>query len=358
MPGRRPGVPNRNFPPLGLAEALLVPRKIQDEASGTTVSRLTLAELLSVSPSSSRFRELIAASRFYGLSSGGINADEFAITQLGAQAVGGDEVAVVEGLKKAVRNVAPFNKFLVTFNNKKVPSLVVFKEFLVKEAEVPQDHVDQAVEHLLADAETAGFLRMTKGGRYVDFGAEPVAAPRGDEEDGETGHRDEDAADDELDGMPEMLVEPPIPPAAPSAEPAAPKKVFIAHGKNRVPLEQLKKALDTFKVKYAVAVDEPSKGRPISKKVASLMRDECSSGIFIFTADERFLKEVPDGEPEEVWRPSENVVFELGRHVDPLREPHRDLQGERRRVPQRLLRPRVHRVREGPAGNRDRVTVQ
>ncbi|MGH9107243.1 MAG: TIR domain-containing protein [Acidimicrobiales bacterium] len=90
--------------------------------------------------------------------------------------------------------------------------------------------------------------------------------------------------------------------------------MFIAHGKNRTPLDQLKQMLDTFKVRYAVAVDEANKGRPISKKVAALMRDECSSGIFIFTADERFLREVPSkpGETEEVWRPSENVVFELG----------------------------------------------
>ena len=42
------------------------------------------------------------------------------------------------------------------------------------------------------------------------------------------------------------------------------------------------------------------------------MRDECSSGIFIFTADERFVRELASGETEEVWRPSENVVFELG----------------------------------------------
>jgi hypothetical protein len=28
-----------------------------------------------------------------------------------------------------------------------------------------------------------------------------------------------------------------------------PKKVFIAHGKNRTPLDQLKKALDQFRVK-------------------------------------------------------------------------------------------------------------
>jgi predicted nucleotide-binding protein len=71
-------------------------------------------------------------------------------------------------------------------------------------------------------------------------------------------------------------------------------------------------ALDLFKVKYAVAVDEPNKGRPISKKVAELMRNECSSGIFIFTADEQFLKGNPDGSTVEIWRPSENVVYELG----------------------------------------------
>jgi predicted nucleotide-binding protein len=91
-----------------------------------------------------------------------------------------------------------------------------------------------------------------------------------------------------------------------------PKKVFIAHGKNRTPLDQLKKALDQFKVKYAVAVDEPHRGRPISSKVAELMEKDCSSGIFIFTADERFMREGEDGSMIEVWRPSENVVYELG----------------------------------------------
>ena len=42
------------------------------------------------------------------------------------------------------------------------------------------------------------------------------------------------------------------------------------------------------------------------------MRDECASGIFIFTADECFLREDKDGQVKEVRRPSENVVYELG----------------------------------------------
>ena len=42
------------------------------------------------------------------------------------------------------------------------------------------------------------------------------------------------------------------------------------------------------------------------------MREECSAGIFIFTADEAFLKVSEDGTQEQVWRPRENVVYELG----------------------------------------------
>ena len=44
--GRASGSKNRNYPPLKLAEALQVAAAIQDEASGMTVSKLTLAELL------------------------------------------------------------------------------------------------------------------------------------------------------------------------------------------------------------------------------------------------------------------------------------------------------------------------
>ena len=64
-----------------------------------------------------------------------------------------------------------------------------------------------------------------------------------------------------------------------------PKQIFVAHGKNKKPIEQLEKILNKFKVPYKVAIDEPHRGRPISAKVAELMKN-CTSGIFIFTADE------------------------------------------------------------------------
>jgi predicted nucleotide-binding protein len=54
-------------------------------------------------------------------------------------------------------------------------------------------------------------------------------------------------------------------------------------------------------------VSEPNLGRPIPVKVRDTMM-ECGSAILLFTKDERFL----DVDNNELWRPSENVVHELG----------------------------------------------
>jgi predicted nucleotide-binding protein len=86
-----------------------------------------------------------------------------------------------------------------------------------------------------------------------------------------------------------------------------PSAIFVGHGKNRGPLEKLQKILDEFKVPYKVVVDLPNLGRPIPDKVKDTM-EECNSAILIFTKDEEFR----DADGKELWRPSENVVFELG----------------------------------------------
>lgn len=83
--------------------------------------------------------------------------------------------------------------------------------------------------------------------------------------------------------------------------------IFVAHGKNKKPLGQLKKILDEFKIPYKVATEEPNLGRPISGKVRDIM-ESCNCAILIFTADEEFK----DKDGNTLWRPSENVVYELG----------------------------------------------
>jgi predicted nucleotide-binding protein len=92
-----------------------------------------------------------------------------------------------------------------------------------------------------------------------------------------------------------------------NAEPELGQAIFVAHGKNKKPLEQLKHILEQFKIPFRVATEEPNLGRPIGSKVREVM-ESCNCAILIFTADEEFRNQKGD----QVWRPSENVVYELG----------------------------------------------
>lgn len=316
--GRKAGTPNRNYPEYGVIQALNVPQAIQDDASGMPVSRLTLSELVGRSPNASQFRKLLLASRAYGFTTGGVNAEQFELTQVGSDATGPDEVAQMAARQKGVLSIAPYRVFLTAYNGKKVPSPAAFREFLVHQASVPEQRTADCMEHVLEDARAVGFIRRLSSGEYVDLEGAEIAPAQSEHDE-----KSDDPGEDPSPGVSALREPEPAGEPRPGADgtgavlPTEPrevaaKKVFIAHGKNRTPLDQLKRMLDQFKVKYAVAIDEPHKGRPVSAKVASLMRDECSSAIFIFTADEQFVKQTPDGSAEEVWRPSENIVYELG----------------------------------------------
>jgi len=152
---RAVGSTNRNYPSLSLVDALSVARVIQEEASGQPVSRLTLAGLLGTTPNSSAFKSLIGASRAFGLTSGGINADLFGLTPLGDQVTGADEIMRERGLKRAVTNIEPYRMFVSTYNGKRVPSPAVLGEWLVKNADVPADRAEECVGRLIEDIDDA-----------------------------------------------------------------------------------------------------------------------------------------------------------------------------------------------------------
>ena len=121
-------------------------------------------------------------------------------------------------------------------------------------------------------------------------------------EDGES----KDAKEDEVAEVTTSIGDETSPQEAPlTSMPQKPKPIFIAHGKDQKPLEQLKAILDQFKIPYRVAVDEPHAGRPISEKVRALM-NECGSAIVTFTASGE------PTDPEKGAVANLNVVFELG----------------------------------------------
>lgn len=216
--------------------------------------------------------EARCSSRFYGLTTGGINATEFALTTVGKDATGENAERRVAALKAAVLNVPPYKAFFEHFVDKKVPGDPAFAEFLRKYASVPSDRVEECMEHIVADAETAGLLRSMSGGKWVDMTGIPAATSeeQGDQpddgDDGETGAV-ERATSTEGEGIP-------APVASESETPATSKRpnaIFVGHGRNKKPRDQLVKILTEYGIPHKVAEDEPNRGRPIPTKVKETM---------------------------------------------------------------------------------------
>lgn len=297
---------SRNFPPRSLEQSLVVIQAIGDKGAAKAMKRLLVADAVGRTPSSSEFKILLSASRSYGLTAGTEKADVIAPTELGLKIIRPtSEDERTAALVAAALTPELMGRVLRDFNNNKLPDASFLKNTLQRSYDVDSDHSAELSELLVANAKFSGILRSISGSSHILID-NPLPSPTVREEEGE--------AQSNVVPMESTRIGPEKVPAlpAPAVESKPPpRKIFIAHGKNRKPMESLTKLLQRFGVPHVIAVNEAHGGRPISKKVADLMQ-ECSAGIFIFTKDERFLREDAKGKTEEVWRPSENVVFELG----------------------------------------------
>jgi predicted nucleotide-binding protein len=301
---KRTKVSQSEFPNNTLEQALRVAQAIWDNFAGKGAPPHQIALAMDISPTSSAWRNLCGSSIAYGLTDGGYNASQITLTELGRRVVaptveGGDIAAKVEALLKPRVS----REFYSKYDRAKFPKDEIGRNVLV-ELGLPKDRADRSFEILKSNGEYAGVILSTRSGPFVAM----------DSRNSGVGGGLSPASTDDFNshGAPDPASE--LQSAASAGRalaPDTPKQLFVAHGKNRKPLESLRKVLNEFKIPYKVAVDEPNVGRPISAKVAELMR-ECSAGVFIFTRDEKFLKEDKDQKTSEVWRPSENVVYELG----------------------------------------------
>lgn len=301
-PVKQVKISQSDVPAATLEAALRLAQGLYDQFAGKDAAPHDVAFAIDVSPTSSAWRTLSGAAVAYGITVGASNASSIALTDLGRRIVapveeGDDEAAKIEAMLKP----RVLRDFFGKYDRAKFPRDDIAKNVLSSMG-VPKERLERAFEIIKENGRATGVIRDTRTGPFVAL-APSSRAPIADAEvvaDAEIG----------LGETPEQRQDHPVallPTALTSTVPSGPKQIFVAHGKNHKPLEELKKILDQFKIPYKVAVDEPNMGRPISKKVAQLMR-ECSAGIFVFTGDEAFL----DKDSNEVWRPSENVVYELG----------------------------------------------
>jgi predicted nucleotide-binding protein len=284
------------FPRNSLHDTIKIPRTIWDNNAGQPFAIIDLAGKVGYSPTTNSFRELLRSSQRYGLTEGTWQNDitkTIALSALGSSIVAPTkDDNVNDSMRQALERPELFRDFLASINGKVIPPPDVFKSTLMKtfhlskqDAELCYDILTKNIQELNLAQDLNGkmYLRLDKLSTVVS----PVIQTLGESE--ETG-----------EAAPQVTEEAPT-------QAKLPKQIFVAHGKNSNPLEQLEKILTKFKVAYKVAVEEPNSGRPISQKVAQLMK-ECGSGIFIFTADE----ETTDSHGKQEFRPSDNVVYELG----------------------------------------------
>jgi predicted nucleotide-binding protein len=307
---KRVKVSQTEFPNSTLQQAMRIAQAIWDGFAGKGAAPHQIAVAIGMSPTSGTWRNLCGSSIAYGLTEGGCNAAQIGLADLGRRIVaptheGEDAKARVEAsLKPRV-----LSEFFRKYNKAKFPKDDIAKNVLVSYG-LPKERADAAFLILKENAEYTGVVLQTKSGPFVAIDNPSHSAS--------PGPCDQEEPAPEGDGDVVVLSTKSSQAAHSSAAPPTklsqierPKQLFVAHGKNRKPLEELKKILSEFKIPFKIAVDEANAGRPISAKVAELM-NECSAGVFIFTRDEQFFRKSKDGEHEEVWRPSENVVYELG----------------------------------------------
>lgn len=296
---KRTKLSQTEFPNNPLSQAERIALAIWDNFAGQGAAPHDLAISLDMSPTSGTWRNLCGSAIAYGLTDGGYAADQITLTPLGRRIVAPTETG--DGARarvEAVLRPRVQREFFEKYNRAKLPPDNIGQNVLVSMG-LPKERAGRSFEILKENGRTTGIIRDTKTGPFIAI--DNPQPPRTAESSSLTV--------EEGDDTPQGLTNHPAP--VDRSVSAMPRQLFVAHGKNRKPLEDIKKILDRFKIPYKVAIDEPNKGRPISAKVAELM-SECSAGIFIFTKDELFYRKNKQGEYEEVWRPSENVVYELG----------------------------------------------
>ena len=307
-----PRGPSRPFPSISVMDAARIADTIRRNNAGRPMNRVLLAQSVRISPASSGFRETISASSRYQFTKGNYNSEAIELTDIGEQLTKPrSEGERLDALRQGFRGIPLFDQLLTHFNNSKLPTADFLKNVLERAPfNVKPEWSDEAAQVFLENGTAVGFIRDVGGSPWVVTEAGPPTADVYDTQ-----------SEADLSALAESAVEPDQPPEAPllptilpegttrseSRQPVAKPQFFVAHGRNKAPMEQLQKILRELGIPYVVAQDEANSGRPISQKVRDLMAS-CTGGIFIFSADEEFK----DASGGSILRPRENVIYELG----------------------------------------------
>ena len=235
--GKRTYVSQTEIPNNSLEEALRIPRALTDNYAGKSATPLQVASALDMTPTSGTFRKLCGSSIAYGLTAGGYNAKEISMEGLAKRILApledGDDVVAK---REAALRPRILGEFIRKYESSPLPRHDIALNVLT-EMGVPRDRAESVYALILDTAQAVGLIREIKGKQYIDLSGVRVAAQLEDEE--------QPAGKPQ----PEQFL------TAIEREATPPKKelgqaIFVAHGKNKKPLDQLKRILDQFRIPY------------------------------------------------------------------------------------------------------------
>jgi hypothetical protein len=159
----------RSFPASTFEEPLEFAAAVLRIGSGQPVKRLTLFDQLGKSPESGGSRQLIINSGRYGLTRGGVQAENIELTTEGQRAVD-EQLAERERARTradlAIMQVEPFLKLYEKFRGNKLPAHAVLID-AAKDVGIDPSHAAEAVDTFVVNLRFVGLLRMLSGAERI-----------------------------------------------------------------------------------------------------------------------------------------------------------------------------------------------
>jgi hypothetical protein len=299
-PQKRTYVSQSDVPRHTIDEALRVARAIAENYGKQPTRPLAVAKAMGMQPTSGKFKTLTGASVAYGLTEGGSQAEVISLTAVGRRIVSptlaGDDLVAK---REAAMQPRVMREFLEKYDGSPLPPEGIGRNVLEEEMGVAQEHSKRALDMIVGTAEELTLITEINGSRYVDVSAVVPASDTELDEESQVEPESDDLEDDQSDGDDADLPGTPVQPPRPAA-------IFIGARKGKA-RDQLTKLLTEYGIPYKVAEDEANRARPIPTKVKETI-EECGAAILVFTADEEYH----DSNGNAIWKPSDNIVHELG----------------------------------------------
>lgn len=296
---QRSYVSQADVPRHTVEEALRLARAIAENYGKEPTRPLGVAQAMGMKPTTGTFETLAGASLAYGFTEGGSRAEKISITELGrrvvAPTVEGDDLAAK---REALLRPRVTREFLKKYDGSPLPKSAIGQNVL-EEMGVGSKATQRTLNLIIGSARELGLLTDINSTQYVDL--EGVSAPSLEAAQSsdpvESVEEGEPIEEQVLDASPEERT---------TTTARRPTALFVGARKGK-PRDQLVQLLNEYRIPHKVAEDEANRGRPIPKKVKDIMQ-ECGAAILIFTADEEYH----DGNGDSIWKPSDNIVHELG----------------------------------------------